>query len=84
MTGITTRLSDGYLLLPGDVCVSEVELGRPGLGTGRGMRRVRVSGLPFTAAAYVAAGAAKHVQVQTIPTTDIRNGVPPSAPVRRT
>lgn len=83
MTSTTTRVSGGYLL-PGDICVPEVELGRPGLGTGRGVRRIRVSGLPFTAAAFVAAATAKHVQVQTTPMTDVRNGVPPSATVRRT
>lgn len=84
MTNITSVVSGGYLLLPGDVRASGVELVRPDLGTGRGMRRIRVSGLPFTAAAFVPGGPAKHVQVQTTPTIDFRNGVPPSAPVRRT
>jgi hypothetical protein len=85
MTSNTTLVSGGYLLVPGGVCVSEVNLGdRPGLAAGRGMRRIRVSGLPFTAAALVAGGPAKHVQVQTTPTIDFRNGVPPSATLRRT
>jgi hypothetical protein len=75
-------VSRGYLL-PGGALVSETEIGQARMRAGRWAEfgQFRTSGVSVVTADT---DLSKHAQVQTIPTTDVPTGAPPSAPKRRT